>query len=142
MTGEAWQCLTGFIAGIGVAAAVDIDLMVEAGDWPCEDALSAVAAAVAAASPKPRPSADGVELSILFTDDAHIQSLNAEWRDKDKPTNVLSFPAFRAEQAGPLPPMLGDIVLAAETVTREAVAGRQDRSITISAISSSMVCCI
>jgi probable rRNA maturation factor len=39
---------------------------------------------------------------------------------KDKPTNVLSFPAFEVEPGADLPPMLGDIVLAAETVAREA----------------------
>ena len=42
------------------------------------------------------------------------------WRGKDKPTNVLSFPAFPETKAGPLPPMLGDIVLAAETVAAES----------------------
>ncbi|TIX40762.1 MAG: rRNA maturation RNase YbeY, partial [Mesorhizobium sp.] len=46
--------------------------------------------------------------------------LNVGWRGKDKPTNVLSFPAFPFARGGPLPPMLGDIVLAAETVVREA----------------------
>ncbi|RVC23665.1 rRNA maturation RNase YbeY, partial [Mesorhizobium sp. M7A.F.Ca.AU.002.02.1.1] len=61
------------------------------------------------------------ELSLVFSDDAHIQVLNAGWRGKDKPTNVLSFPAFPFAQGGPLPPMLGDIVLAAETVAHEAV---------------------
>ncbi|RUU95673.1 rRNA maturation RNase YbeY, partial [Mesorhizobium sp. M7A.T.Ca.TU.009.01.3.1] len=60
------------------------------------------------------------ELSLVFTDDAHVRVLNAGWRGKDKPTNVLSFPAFPFVQGGPLPPMLGDIVLAAETVAREA----------------------
>ena len=46
--------------------------------------------------------------------------LNAEWRGKDKPTNVLSFPAFPVRIGAELPPMLGDIVLAAETVRGEA----------------------
>jgi probable rRNA maturation factor len=53
------------------------------------------------------------ELSILFTNDRAMRELNAKWRRKDKPTNVLSFP--RASGA-----MLGDIVLAAETLAREA----------------------
>jgi probable rRNA maturation factor len=61
-----------------------------------------------------------VELSLLFTDDARIRVLNAEWRGKDKPTNVLSFPAFPVRIGAELPPMLGDIVLAAETVRGEA----------------------
>ncbi len=60
------------------------------------------------------------ELSVVFSDDAAIRKLNAGWRGKDRPTNVLSFPAFPTSRGGPLPPMLGDIVLAAETVKREA----------------------
>lgn len=63
---------------------------------------------------------NGSELSVVFTDDEGIRQLNAGWRGKDKPTNVLSFPAFTLKPGDPLPPMLGDIVLAAETVAREA----------------------
>ncbi len=57
------------------------------------------------------------EVSILFADDAFVRDLNARWRGQDKPTNVLSFPAA---EAGPAPRTLGDIVLAFETVEREA----------------------
>lgn len=60
------------------------------------------------------------ELSLVFTDDAQIRTLNAGYRGKDKPTNVLSFPAFPAKRGAPLPPMLGDVVLASETIRREA----------------------
>ncbi|MBZ9992455.1 rRNA maturation RNase YbeY [Mesorhizobium sp. BH1-1-4] len=100
---------------------VEIDISVEAGDWPDEASLTrlvdrAVDAAFAESGVTGRS-----ELSIVFSDDAHIRTLNAAWRGKDKPTNVLSFPAFPAAKGGPLPPMLGDIVLAAETVAREAV---------------------
>ena len=55
------------------------------------------------------------ELSLAFVNDSDIQQLNRDYRHKDKPTNVLSFP-----DDGPAP-LLGDIVLAFETVTREAV---------------------
>ena len=54
------------------------------------------------------------ELSIALVSDADIQVLNRDYRRKDKPTNVLSFP-----DDGPAP-LLGDIVLALETITREA----------------------
>ncbi len=102
-------------------AAVSIDLMVEAGDWPGEAALAPLArAALDAALAEAGVAASPSELSIVFTDDAHIRTLNAGWRGKDKPTNVLSFPAFPVKPGDPLPPMLGDIVLAAETVSREA----------------------
>jgi probable rRNA maturation factor len=60
--------------------------------------------------------------SVYCSRTIHIRGLNAQWRTKDKATNVLSFPAFAPNKTGPLPPMLGDIVLAAETVKREAVA--------------------
>ncbi|MGX8010305.1 rRNA maturation RNase YbeY [Mesorhizobium sp. ORM8.1] len=99
---------------------VDIDIFVEAGDWPAQAELKRlVGLAVTAAFAE--TGASGVsELSIVFSDDAHIQALNAQWRGKDKPTNVLSFPAFPFAKGRPLPPMLGDIVLAAETIAREA----------------------
>lgn len=58
------------------------------------------------------------EVSVLFADDALVRDLNARWRGQDKPTNVLSFPA--APENAPGPRMLGDIVLAYETVAREA----------------------
>jgi probable rRNA maturation factor len=97
-----------------------IDIAVEAGDWPPKPALRrlaqrAVAAAVAAVSPPSLAAGEkpAFELSIVFTDDSAMRRLNAKWRGKDKPTNVLSFP----QAPGAL---LGDIVLAAETVKREA----------------------
>jgi probable rRNA maturation factor len=57
---------------------------------------------------------------VVFTDDARVRVLNARYRGKDSSTNVLSFPAPAAIK-GRLGPMLGDVVLAAETVAREAV---------------------
>lgn len=101
----------------GGAAAVE--LSVAAGDWPEAAALEALAreavAAALAASGESLP--EGAEVSLLFADDATVRTLNARWRGKDRPTNVLSFP-----QSGPL---LGDIVLAAETVRREAELARK-----------------
>ena len=57
---------------------------------------------------------ENTELSLAFVDDAGIQELNRQFRHKDKPTNVLSFPMDGM--------MLGDIVLARETIAREAEA--------------------
>src|SRR5689334_5791472 len=65
------------------------------------------------------------ELAVMLTDDTGIRTLNRNWRGIDKPTNVLSFPALRAEGArkpGDAPPMLGDIAIAYETMRREADA--------------------
>jgi probable rRNA maturation factor len=101
---------------------IAVDLAVEAGDWPGEPDLERlVRLAVASGSAELGfPPGCESELSLVFTDDGRIQRLNADWRGKDKPTNVLSFPAFPMSPGAPLPPMLGDIVLAFETVSREA----------------------
>lgn len=103
-------------------AKVDLDILVEAGAWPDEAELCALAeAAVGAALDELALSGGASELSLVFTDDEHIRALNAGWRGKDEPTNVLSFPAFPPKKGSArLPPMLGDVVLAFETVAREA----------------------
>jgi probable rRNA maturation factor len=63
-----------------------------------------------------------VELSITLTDDAEQRRLNRRFRGRDLPTNVLAFPAWEAGTRAPrgAPFLLGDIVLAFETVAREA----------------------
>jgi probable rRNA maturation factor len=61
------------------------------------------------------------ELSILLSADAEVQMLNRDYRAKDKPTNVLSFPAGDEGAVG-RPRLLGDVVLALETIEREAAA--------------------
>ena len=60
------------------------------------------------------------ELSLVFTDDANIRTINAKWRHIDKATNVLSFPAFPIQPGQRPGPILGDIVIARETVQRES----------------------
>lgn len=72
--------------------------------------------------------ADIFELSMVFTDDAEIQTLNRDYREKDKPTNVLSFPQVDWDDVPPLPFLgLGDNVFAYETIVREAQ--EQDKSV-------------
>ncbi len=73
------------------------------------------------------PTTTGVEISFLFTNDDRIQTLNRDYRGKDKPTNVLSFPDTdltreNLQQATLFgePLMLGDIVLAEKTICKEA----------------------
>ena len=70
-----------------------------------------------------RSAADGRvdgEVSVLFTDDRRMGELNRQYRGQDTSTNVLSFPGGGG--GGPIPSLLGDIVLAFETVAREAKA--------------------
>lgn len=100
---------------------IEIDIAMEAGDWPAEDVLQTNAQDACAAVFAELGIADPAsELSLVFTDDASIRILNRDWRGKDKATNVLSFPAFKMAIGDPLPPMLGDIILAFETVSAEA----------------------
>lgn len=69
---------------------------------------------------------DDGEISIVFAADEFVRALNAEHRGKDAPTNVLSFPnGFEAPPGAPL--LLGDVVLARETVVREAA--EQDKPV-------------
>ncbi|MBI1869108.1 MAG: rRNA maturation RNase YbeY [Methylocystis sp.] len=65
------------------------------------------------------------ELSVVFCDDALIRALNAQWRGVDRPTNALAFPTPGDLAAKPA---LGDIVIAYETLEREA--RQQDKTIT------------
>lgn len=75
--------------------------------------LAAHAAFAAATPQRPAP----YELTIVLTDDTEMRALNREWRGKDEPTNVLSFPT--GEALGE-PVLLGDVVIAYETAQREA----------------------
>ncbi len=66
-----------------------------------------------------------LELSVVLTDDAEVRRLNREFRRRDRPTNVLAFPAFDATDLQPrtaAPALLGDVVIGRETVTAEASA--------------------
>jgi probable rRNA maturation factor len=95
-----------------------IDVLVESDLWKQSGkvksmARRAVKEAAAALSTR------GAELAIVLTDDSAIRLLNRDWRGIDAATNVLSFPT---ESAAGEPPLLGDIVLAYETIAREARA--------------------
>ncbi len=62
----------------------------------------------------------GAEMSVVLTDDDEIKTLNASYRDKDAPTNVLSFPASADAIMPGMPLPLGDVVLSYTTICREA----------------------
>ncbi len=89
---------------------LEVDVLIKSPLWEGKqdvlvDALSAAAVAEAKRG----------SVSLLLGDDATIARLNKEFRGKDGPTNVLSFPAPRVS-----PEFLGDIALAAETIVEEA----------------------
>lgn len=103
---------------------MQLDIDIE--DWPAGvwDALATRAAEVAAEG-EPLLANPRLAVSLLFTSDAEVHALNREWRERDKPTNVLSFPMLDRGVLASLAPegppeMLGDIALAHETCAREA----------------------
>ena len=101
----------------------EIDVAIEDARW--DDAvpeleawvIRAVEAGLAAGPASPR---NPVEVSVLLADDATVQDLNRTWRGKDRPTNVLSFPAAPQPAQPGLARPLGDVVLAYDTLVRES----------------------
>lgn len=73
------------------------------------------------------------ELSVLLTDDAHIHQLNREWRQQDKPTDVLAFPideragrAAHEASTGGRDVVLGDVVISLDTAARQARSRKRE----------------
>jgi probable rRNA maturation factor len=85
---------------------------------PVSDATVELAAQAALAVSPAAPS-EICEVTVVLTDDDEMRALNLTWRGKDKPTNVLSFPA--GDEPG-APGFLGDVVIAYETALDEARA--------------------
>jgi probable rRNA maturation factor len=111
--------------GASPVGGLEIDVVNEAGDWP-SNAEEIVRRAAEHAFVVAGPSQDA-ELCIVFGNDAFVRQLNKTYRGKDKPTNVLSFPtgdipaAVGAEVFADMGPrLLGDVVLAQETIGCEA----------------------
>lgn len=65
------------------------------------------------------------QLSVLLVNDRQIQVINRDYLQRDKSTNVISFPMQEGEGAGVHPDLLGDVVISVETAQRDAgEAGR------------------
>jgi len=114
---------------------LNTDVAVEFDNWytlpadPIGLCVAAAGAAFASALPHMKGGAFGgrsCETSVALTSDARIDELNREYRDRDGPTNVLSFASLDVGELEALPPeapvLLGDIIVAYETVEREAIA--------------------
>jgi probable rRNA maturation factor len=102
---------------------LDVDpVWTQAADW---EALAA-RAAEAAAQVAPELAHEQLLVSLVLADDAEVQALNKQWRAKDAPTNVLSFPMLSREEVlhaardGGHEGMLGDVILAHGVCQREA----------------------
>ena len=94
-------------------------------DWALLVRRAAESALAESAFPQLAAGSRPIEISVRLTSDEDVRALNAQWRGKDKPTNVLSFPLAEPAElkqsngAGP-ELMLGDIVLARGVCEREA----------------------
>lgn len=104
-----------------VRHATKLDMLVESGLWQQPGKIKnllrrAIGQAAATLS------TTGVEIAIVLTDDSAIRLLNRQWRGIDAATNVLS---FASENPGGRGPFIGDIVLAQQTIAREANAERK-----------------
>ncbi|WP_408590008.1 rRNA maturation RNase YbeY [Novosphingobium sp.] len=115
-----------------IAATLEIDIdpvWGTATDW---EAL-ANSAAEAVAAVVPEMAHDNLLVSLVMADDEEVHALNKQWRAKDKPTNVLSFPMLAREDVllaaanVAAPGMLGDLILAHGVCSREAA----DKGITV-----------
>ena len=100
-------------------------------EWDSSTSWEALAEAAAQAAiaesrfPELNDAARPVELSVRLTGDDQVRALNAQWRGKDKPTNVLSFPLAEQDELDQIDDdgpelMLGDLVLARGVCAREA----------------------
>lgn len=101
-----------------------VDVVTESSLWSAlpgakDAARRAVEAALAETQSKCRKDA---ELAVILADDRRLKELNGIWRGKDQPTNVLSFPAAEGDEIA-TSELLGDVVLAFETIAAEAKSG-------------------
>lgn len=102
---------------------IDIDPV-----WGQETDWEALAnrAAAAAAGVAPELAHDNLIVSLVFAENEEVHALNLQWRAKDKPTNVLSFPMLSREEVlhaaanEGAPGMLGDLILARGVCLHEA----------------------
>jgi probable rRNA maturation factor len=91
-----------------------IDVLIEDPAWEAAEPRAAALAEIAATAVLEHERARAGDIAILLAGDARLAELNAAFRGKDTPTNVLSFPAATGAEA------LGDIALAYGVCAREA----------------------
>ena len=108
---------------------LELDIVEDDGDWqafaPIDDLVEAVQRVLVSGIAPPFD-AGSSSAAIALSSDAAVRRLNAAYRSKDAPTNVLSFPAPDTppaqDPAATGPRLLGDVILAVETLTAEAAA--------------------
>ena len=115
--------------------------------WPAATDWEALASAAVSAAMAATPHGELaqfdaiIEIAVRLTDDEEVRVLNRDYRHKDKPTNVLSFPMVQPDLIDGLANtddgeiLLGDIVLARETCTREA----EERGVSVEAHATHLI---
>ena len=120
---------------------MQLETAIEAG-WPADTDWEALADAALATLLRLAPELANPRLcaSLVFADDAQVHELTRDWREKNRPPNVLSFPMPSREallalpREGP-PELLGDVILSLETCAREAAA----KSLTLQAHATHLI---
>lgn len=117
---------------------LNLDVVVNYPAWneldpTLENFSNAVITLTLAMATLPAPLKDReVDICLVLTDDTEIHTLNRDYRGMDKPTNVLSFANLDADNAeeelsqAAIPFSLGDIVIAWDTMQREALEQNKD----------------
>jgi probable rRNA maturation factor len=107
----------------GPKRTLQLQIEIDDGDWPPEKHTEKLLAPIVETLlkeielPRPRMAA-----TITLATDAVVRDLNKQWRKQDKPTNVLSFPNnLDAPATKGEPVFLGDVIVARETLAREAI---------------------
>ncbi|MFN7709674.1 MAG: rRNA maturation RNase YbeY [Holosporales bacterium] len=101
---------------------LEVDVAILSGPWP-QELETYIQKVVMTTLSHVAPDASALEVSVVLADDATVQDLNHRYRNKNKPTNVLSFPGQELhpdDLKGLQDLHLGDVILAFETVTKEA----------------------
>jgi probable rRNA maturation factor len=93
-----------------------VDIVIDSPLWSSQPDATAMLRRAIGAAAEMTATAGPRELAMMLCDDAAMRELNARWRGRPEPTNVLSFPAPAGSQT------LGDIAIAYETTAREAEA--------------------
>ena len=105
---------------------IEISLRDSAWSTALPDAAAVARRAASAALEAEADLPGRVELSVVLADDAFVRTLNRDYRGQDRATDVLSFPVHEPPHLDPppgeMPLMLGDVVLARETVQRDSAS--------------------
>ncbi|MCQ0988587.1 rRNA maturation RNase YbeY [Jiella marina] len=107
-------------SGLTIALAIETEAWETAGLGDLEATILHVLRAAARALALPADLTS--EVAVTLADDATVRKANREWRGKDKPTNILSFPMMDLAPGDAPGPLAGDLLLAFETVKAEAEA--------------------